>query len=210
MPNPTPSDLTTYLTTLGVTAISGIDEQGIIDATIAELEQRTGRTKFQGDATTTALRYTIDYPFGQVLRLEIRDCWEVTEVRTGYTGTGGTGTVLTEYDGFTYFPQNHAQRGLPIEAITFLGRVSTEPGSILITGKLGVASSMPSDVFQAILARAAAQVIMQQAGESGSVSEQKQGDRSVKFDTKEGQDTVSRLMHQFDMAVTRWAKVPVL
>lgn len=210
MAAPTASDLTTYLSTLGVTANAGIDEDAILAAVTAELEQRTGRSKFQGDASATAIRYTIDYPFGQVLRLEINDCWTVSEVRTGYTGVSGSGTVLTEYEGYTHFPQNHAQRGLPIEAIDFITCPSTAPGSILITGKLGVASSMPSDVFQAILARAAAQVIMQQSGESGSVSEQRQGDRQVRFDTTAGRDTVSRLINQFDMAVTRWAKVPLL
>jgi hypothetical protein len=206
MPNPTPTDLTNYLITLGVTAISQIDEQGIIDATIAELERLTGRNKFQGDAGSTAVRYTLPWPQGQNVILEIADCWTISEIRVGYTGTAGTGTVLTEYEGFEHLPFNHSTRGWPIEAIKFINCPSTNPGAILITGKLGVASTMPQDVFNGILAGAAAQVLKQQAGAEGSVSDQKQGDRSVKFNTADGQSTYQRLKNEFDMMVTRWIK----
>lgn len=206
MANPTPTDLTNYLLTIGVTPISQIDEQGIIDATIAEFERLTGRRKYQGDSGTTAVRYTLPYPFGENIILEIEDCWEVTEVRSGYNGTAGTGTVLTEYEDFLFLPMNYTQRALPVEAIRFLTYADTAPGAILITGKLGVASTMPQDVFNAILAGAAAQVLIQQAGESGTITEQKQGDRQVKFGS--GSDsTIARLQAQFNHAVTRWLKM---
>ena len=209
MPNPTPTDLTNYLSTIGVTPVAAVDEQGIIDATIAEFERRTGRRKYQGDSGTTAVRYTIPYPYGQSILLEIEDCWEVTEVRSGYNGTAGTGTVLTEWTDFEFLPMQYAQRRLPVEAIRFLNYADARPGSVLVTGKLGVASSMPQDVFNAILAGAAAQIIIQQSGESGSVSEQKQGDRQVKFGS--GSDsTVSRLQSEFDRAAMRWIKAVLI
>jgi len=206
MANPTTTDLTNYLLTIGVTPAGTTQLQNIIDATIAEIERLTGRNKFQGDAGSTAVRYTLPWPQGQNVILEIADCWTVSEVRVGYTGTAGTGTVLTEYEGFEHLPFNHSTRGWPIEAIKFINCPSTNPGAILITGKLGVASTMPQDVFNSILAGAAAQVLKQQAGAEGSLSDQRQGDRSVNFNTADGQSTYQRLMNEFDMTVTRWIK----
>lgn len=207
MANPTTSDLTTYLTSMGITAAAEIDEQAIIDSAIAELEAMTGRKKFQGDATNTAIRYSLPWPQGKNVVLPIQDCWSLFEVRINYTGTSGTGTVLTEYDDFTHVPLLHAQNGGPIEAIQFSNAYSLEPGSILITGKLGYASSMPQDVFNAVLARCAAQVVKQSAGASGNASMEKQGDRQVQYGMEAGQSTYDRLMQEFTNAVSRYLKV---
>lgn len=206
MANPTTTDLTNFLASIGVTPAGTTQLQNIIDATIAELERLTGRNKYQGDSDSTAVRYTLPWPQGQNVILEIADCWSVSEVRVGYTGTAGTGTVLTEYEGFEHLPFNHSTRGWPVEAIKFINCPPLTPGGILITGKLGVASTMPQDVFNGILAGAAAQVLKQQAGAEGSITEQKQGDRSVKFNTADGQSTYQRLVSEFNMMVTRWIK----
>jgi hypothetical protein len=204
---PSTTDLTTYLTSIGVTAPAAVDEQGILNAVTAELEQRTGRTKFEGDSQLTEVRYTLPWPQGESVILEIRDVWELSEVRTGWTGAVDSGTLLTEYTDFEVLPMQYELRNLPIEAIKFRYCPTTEPGAIMVKGKLGVQQTMPRDVFNAILAKAAAQVLTQIAGAEGSITDQKQGDRQVKFGTSDGQSTIQRLQREFDLCVSRWVKV---
>jgi hypothetical protein len=66
---------------------------------------------------------------------------------------------------------------------------------------------MPSDVFQAILSRAAALVLTQMAGQYGSISDQKQGDRQVKFSTETNRSTIDRLNNTFNETASRYLKV---
>ena len=203
MAAPTTTDLTNFLTTIGVTASGSADLSSLLTSATQEFEEKTGRQKFEGDSSTTAIRYTLPMPTGKSIRLVIADCWAITEVRTFYSGSG-TGTVLAEYDDYMARPYQYAQISRPVEAIDFVTLPSVQPGSILITGKLGYASSMPKSVFEAILSRAASQLLIQQAGESGTVAEEKQGDRNVKYSTD---DTVTRFRGVFDRAVARYMKV---
>lgn len=206
MPAPTTTNLTSFLTTIGVTASGSADLTALLASATLEFETRTGRQKYQGDAGTTAVRYTIPPLQGNSVRLTIADCWAITEIKVNYSG-GSTGKVLTEYDDFIYRPDGYTQKRRPIEAIQFVHMPSIEPGSILVTGKLGYASDMPTDVFEAILSGAAAQLMIQQAGESGSVTEEKNGDRSVKYGAGNDLGTVERLQKVFDTTASRYIKV---
>jgi hypothetical protein len=206
MAAPTTTDLTNFLTTIGVTASGSADLSALLNSATLEFETRTGRQKYQGDTGVTAVRYTIPALQGNSVRLTIADCWAITEVRTNYSGAG-TGVVLTEYTDYIHRPDGHTQKKQPIEAIQFVYMPSIEPGSILITGKLGYASDMPADVFQAILSRAASQLLIQQAGESATVAEEKQGDRSVKYGSEAGRGTIDRLQKVFDLTASRYTKV---
>lgn len=203
---PTTSDLTTFLTSIGVTAPAAIDEAVILATATAEFEQRTGRRKFEGDSAATGTRYTLPWPQGKNVILQISDVWNSPTVTINYTGVG-TGLTLTEWTDYEHLPVNHANSGLPVEAIRFVDCPNLDPGGILITGKLGYASSMPSDVFQAILSRAAALVLTQMAGQSGSISDQKQGDRQVRFGQEDGRGTIDRLNTAFNETASRYLKV---
>jgi hypothetical protein len=205
MANPVGTDVQTFLTGMGVTVPAEVDLDSLTTSAILEFESRTGRQKYQGDATTTAVRYTLPWPMGARVILPIADVWTLTEVRTGYKGAG-TGTVLTEYTDYQTWPLNGNLSGRPVEAIEFVYTPSTWPGEILITGKLGYASAMPDDVFGAIVNNAAANALIQVAGPSGSAIEQKQGDRSIKYGDKE-QATINRLMAEFDRVADRYMKV---
>jgi hypothetical protein len=206
MPAPSTSDLTTYLSTLGVTAPAAIDEAAILASVTDELEMLTGRIKFQGDSTLSSVQYTLTWPQGQNVILPILNAHDVDEVRINYQGAG-TGQPLTEMMDYELIPENAYAKVVPYDAIRFLGTPSTSPGSILVTCKLGVAANMPQDVFNAILARSAAQVVLQIAGVSGSVADEKQGDRAVKFDLTQGRATIDRLMAEFNACVKRWKKM---
>lgn len=205
MANPTGTDVQTFLTGMGITAPGSVDLDGLASSAILEFESRTGRQKYEGDATTTAVRYTLPWPVGRRIILPIADVWALTEVRTGYKGAG-TGTVLTDYTDYLTHPQNSSLSGRPVEAIEFVYTPDLSPGAILITGKLGYAATMPDDVFGAIVNNAAANALIQIAGASGLVTEQKQGDRSVKYGDKE-QSTINRLMAEFDRVASRYLKV---
>ncbi|NBW10351.1 MAG: hypothetical protein EBR82_20210 [Caulobacteraceae bacterium] len=206
MAAPTTTDLTNFLTTIGVTASASADLSALLTSATQEFELRTGRRKYQGDAGTTAIRYTLPWPTGKYIRLVISDCWAISEVRINYSGAG-TGTVLTEWDDFIHWPEDHAQKNAPVEEIRFERVPTTEPGSILVTGKLGYASSMPAAVFEAIVCRAASQLIIQQSGTSGAISEEKQGDRSVKYSLEAGRATTDELRKKFEQVVSRYLKV---
>jgi len=206
MPAPTTGNLTSFLTTIGVTASGSADLAALLNSATLEFETRTGRQKYQGDTGTTAVRYTVPLLQGNIVRLTIADCWAITEVRINYSGAG-TGVVLTEYTDFIYRPDGYTQKRRPIEAIQFVYMPSIEPGSILITGKLGYAADMPADVFEAILSGAAAQLMTQQAGDSGTITEEKNGDRSVKYGTEADQGTIDRLQRVFDQTASRYTKV---
>jgi hypothetical protein len=206
MAAPVAADLTAFMTGMGVTLPASVDEDGLLAAATLEFENRTGRKKYQGDATTTAIRYTLPWPQGALIRLTINDVWALTEVRTGYTASG-TGKVLEEYTDYLVSPPNPSTIGRPVEGIIFRYAPPTNPGEILITGKLGYASSMPSDVFVAIIHNAAANALIQIAGASGSKSEEKQGDRAIKYGQESGRGTIDRLMSEFDRVVSRYVKV---
>lgn len=203
---PVGTDVETFLTGMGVTVPAEVDLDSLVTSAILEFESRTGRKKFQGDATATAVRYTLPWPMGGQVRLPIADCWAVSEVRTGYKGSG-TGTVLIEYTDFQHLPLNHTQSSRPIEGIQFVYAPSTGPGEILITGKLGYAATMPTDVFGAIVSNAAANALIQIAGPSGSVAQQKQGDRQITYGQEAGRATIDRLMAEFDRVASRYLKV---
>jgi hypothetical protein len=203
---PTTGDLTTFLTSIGVTAPAAVDEAVILATATAEFEARTGRRKFEGDSAATAVRYTLQWPQGANVQLQISDVWAAPTVTTGYSGTG-TGTALTEYTHYELLPLNWSTIGRPVEAIRFNDTPSIDSGAILVNAKLGYAQTMPSDVFQAILSKAAALVLTQMAGESGSVSDQKQGDRQVRYGQEAGRATIDRLTNAFEQTVSRYIKV---
>lgn len=205
MAAPTTTDLTNFLTTIGVTPSSSADLSALLTSATQEFEERTGRQKYQGDSTTTAIRYTLPWPTGKNIRLVIADCWAITEVRNNYSGSG-TGTALSEFDDYMLRPEGYTQLARPVEYIDFITLPSTLPGSILVTGKLGYASTMPAAVFEAIVCRAALQLLTQQAGESGTITDEKLGDRSVKYGSGE-ESTIKRLQGVFDRAVSRYTKV---
>jgi hypothetical protein len=205
MATPTGSDVTAFIEAMGATVPSGIDTSDLVVAATLEFERRTGRVKYEGDSSTTAVRYTLPWPQGANVILPIQDCWTVTEVRTGYTGAG-TGTVLTEYTDFEYLPKNRPQTKQPIEAVRFVYTPTTAPGQILVTGKLGFAQTMPADVFSAIVANASANALIQMAGVSGTTTEEKQGDRSIKYGSG-AESTISRLMGEFDRTAARYMRV---
>jgi hypothetical protein len=205
MAAPTTTDFTNFLAVIGVTASGSAVLATILADATQEFEERTGRQKYEGDSATTAVRYTLPWPQGKSVLLTIADCWTITEVRVDYSGAG-TGTALTEWDDYVLRPTGYAQKSRPVEAIQFQNLPSTKAGSILITGKLGYASSMPSAVFEAILCRASAMLIERQAGESGTITEEKNADRSVKYSSAE-ESTRNRLIATFNSAVSRYTKV---
>lgn len=202
---PVGTDVETFLSGMGVAVPTDVDLDSLVTSAILEFESRTGRQKLEGDAGATAVRYTLPWPMGGHVRLPIADVWTLTEVRTGYKGSG-TGTVLAEYTDYVTLPLNGNLAGRPVEGIQFVYTPSTGPGEILITGKLGYAATMPTDIFGAIVSNAAANALIQIAGPSGSALEQKQGDRSIKYGDKD-QSTINRLMAEFDRVASRYLKV---
>lgn len=199
MAYPTTTDLSALLTDTGVTTPANYDLAGALNSAIAEIERLTGR-KFVGSDDQTK-RYDPPTVIGTAQFVEIVDSRSISEVRADYDGTNST--LLTEWRDYILHPQNSDR---PYEAIEFIvpkyGRYS-----ILVTADEGW-SAVPADVADAILKRAAADVLEQVGGVSGVVSQERLGDAQVTYAVANGQSTIDRYNTAFYSVVTRYARVP--
>jgi len=197
------SDLTTYLNGLGISSPTSTFLSGYIAEAYGEFYSRTGRNNIT-TASDTTRRYSLPAFQGKDVILNIDEVYTTPTVISGVTATS-SGTTLTYGTDYVYLPENAVERSKPVDAIRFIVDPSTAPRGISVTGKLGIASSEPADITNAILAYAASRYLAFNAGAVGTVSERKQGDRDIKY--QQGLDTISQLEKQFRQTVTRYMKV---
>lgn len=199
MAYPTTSDLSALLVDTGVTTPANYDLAGALNSAIAEIESLTGR-KFVGSTDQTR-RYDPPQIIGTAQFVEIVDSNAVNEVRADYDGTNST--LLTEWRDYILHPQNTSN---VYEAIEFLvpkyGRYS-----ILVNADEGW-DGVPADVTDAILKRAASDILEQVGGVSGLVSQEKLGDAQVTYAVANGQSTIDRYNTAFYAVVARYTRVP--
>jgi hypothetical protein len=205
---PTSSDLSTFLGAIpGLDVPSGIDLSSAVASATADFYAKCGRGAFVGDTSTTAVPILQTMMIGRRTIIEIPDMWAITEVRTNYTGTAGTGTALTELSGYRILPQNRAIYGKPIEAIELLS--GGQPNLyLLVTGKLGYSQDCPAQVARAILQGAAATVLSQTQGPAGAALRMKQGQREVQYDNTAGRSTYDRLQAEFITVASQFIRIP--
>lgn len=202
MAYPTTAELTTYLGTMGVTDVSGHVLQDYLDTAADTLCRLTGRQTFNGDASTSDIRLRVPPSVGNRVLLEIPDMWSLSTVKVGWDGS--TGTTLTEWTDYWTLPDGSIGTR-PYECIEF---ASFPPGDVLVTGKLGYASTPPDAVNQAILARAASIFLVNAAGSAGGTKSRRQGDRSIEYDVEAGRGIIDRLQSQFSNVALTYTRFP--
>lgn len=171
----TPSELTDYLTGLGVTTIpTGIDLQDEIDGAVAMLEDVMGFAPALAGASAT---YNFDPP--RSFHLDIGFFQSVTAVLVD---------AATLTSGVDYWPNPY--NSLPYRRIQFSTRQYGLPKTISVTGIKGRFSDIPLNVWNAVRDYAASGVYKSAsiAGTvaSGTVSRVKQGMREVEYATPSG------------------------
>lgn len=161
MSYPTESAFTSYCSALGFTPSA----TGFINSAISAWERMTGYTPFLAETTTGTARFD---PPGSHSRLHSgRGGGRVLELDTGYTEISAIYLGVTEDNegtavnmDYVYFlPENYDRKSLPIEAIEFNSPIYGSPRSVKVIGKRGYASSIPQDVYMAILQLAASEYL---------------------------------------------------
>lgn len=198
--------LQAYLESIGVSVVVTTQLSGYIATAYEAFRIATGRPNITS-AGTTVKRYTLHQNQGRDVILTIDDVFTAPIVISGITTTSA-GTTLTYGLDYDYLPENAIENNKPVEAIKFYRYVNFGIRAISVEGKLGLAATEPADITQAILAKAAALYLRANSGVTGAVSERKQGDRTIKYDTADGHDTISRLEIDFDSVCRRRLKMP--
>ena len=133
----------------------------------------------------------------------------ISEVRTGVSASDDNGTLLTSGTDYDLLPYNAARYSRPFEAILFKVSPGTVNRSIKIVGTPGFQASIPDDVYQAVLERAAALALPRVQQAVGQATEVKQGPVTVKYATDEHQDRLSLWNDNFERTVMRYMRVTV-
>lgn len=198
--------LQTYLESIGVSTVVTTQLSGYVTSAYEAFKTATRRPNITSSSTTVK-RYTLRQNQGRDVVLTIDDVFTTPIVISGVTSTFA-GTTLTYGLDYDYLPENAIENNKPVEAIKFYRYINFGIRAISVEGKLGLAAAEPADITQAILAKAAALYLRANSGLTGAVSERKQGDRSIKYDTADGHDTISRLEADFDAVCRRRMKMP--
>lgn len=147
---------------------------GWIDSMLSYIEKETGH-RFIAD--TTASPRSFD---GNDTRfLPIDECIEITKVEKGSDRWGDTKETIT--DGYIELPQNHAEKGLPIDEL-MLKDSYWLCGTMnhTITAKWGYSEELPEDIKLALVILTAGIIYESLTGE-GEVASEKIGEYSVTY-----------------------------
>ena len=216
---PTDGDLYSFITlTLGLTLASSGVLAGLTSAAVNEFEMLTGRTPFLSATSASsgyfdppgAMSHSFQYPWkggGKILELD-SGYTQIDAVVTGHT-VDNTGQVLDITRQCRFLPLNYADKNLPIDAIEFPFPIWGSSSSVVIVGKRGYSSTIPADVWQAVLARASSRFAPQLTILiSGGASELSEADVKVKFGGSSGsyfiQAQATQWDQQFDSVVNRY------
>jgi hypothetical protein len=175
---PTTTELSTQLERLGLDAPSTTILQAYLDAAVAAFEKSSGWNPFLATGTPSA-RY-FDPPVvpinGKWLLGLLSGCVSITSVYHSWDATASTGTLLAVNTG--YLPWAYSQgSGMPYTEIEFLTTFGSGSKSIRITADWGYGSTVPSDVWLAVLKGACGAI----QTEGGALARIKQGPVEMEF-----------------------------
>lgn len=156
MPYPTASDFRAFLAHAGIVAGGDLNHQQAIDAAIDWWEDYTQWHPFLSGTAEASKRY--DPPEGYFLDLGRSNgpggYVSISAVAYSVIGASGAGSPMTEWT--DYYLHYHRNR-TTIIGLDFQNRQSGDRRTIKVTGIEGFCSTLPDDVFQAILRHAAAE-----------------------------------------------------
>lgn len=169
---PTTAEVQAKCTALGFTAPS--DAESILNAVVADFENMTGYRPFLADAGDTT--WTFDPPYkAKDLTLELGGAFiSITTVSIG--------EVELTTDDYDLMPLNAGDESMGYEELRFRNHPGDVKASVEIVGRRGLYTSIPYDVFQALLDEAAGRCqVATSASGSADIQSVKQGAMSVTY-----------------------------
>jgi hypothetical protein len=201
---PTTDELQTFLEDQGLTAPADAQLNLHRLRAIEDLEVRTGYRPFLADASESEWRF--DPPaFHSPLNLS-GGFWAISEVRIGLTDIDTDGTLLTEETDYILLPNNHIALNRPIEEIQFVVSPGSRARSIKIKGARGFSATIPSDVYQAIIERAAALAMLEIVQGHSIATEIKQGPIDITYSPNAANDKIGKWNSGFNDVVRRYRR----
>lgn len=170
MSAPVASDLQALLTAAGLwnTAYSGLIA-GYVAGAITQFQNDTGRIPFITSGNDSILYFDPPGDTSQQYANTVRGGEKILELSVPFVTISGiaTGVSIDSPAGVAvdlnraveFGPDNYAIKGLPIEWIRFSFQVWGATKSIMITGHAGSYTAWPDDAFQAVVAKAAADLL---------------------------------------------------
>lgn len=193
MSAPTATDLQALLTAAGLwnTAYAGLTA-GYIAGAITQFETDTGRIPFITSGSDSVLYFNPPGDTSQQSANTVRGGEKILElsvpfvsisaIATGVTTDTPAGQSVDIARTVEYGPDNYSIKGLPIEWIRFAFQVWGWPRSIMITGHAGSYADWPDDAFQAVVAKAAADLLTTVLGQiTGGVTSWTEADIKEDF-----------------------------
>lgn len=196
---PTTTNVASALAGMGITAVSGYSTADYLAASIQEWEMAVGVSPWfvDGTVTTTSTSRTVT-PYGQGT-VHIPPCAVVETVVLG-------GVTLTEDEDYWLRPDSASDQYRPITHIEFSTRVTGNNAALVITGKWGYQTSIFESVYQLILDMTVAKVLesaqmkavlAQGMAASGPVTEVRQENITIKYDSSAGRSFVAASKARF-------------
>jgi hypothetical protein len=169
MAYPTGTDVTTLLTSLGLTVPSGYDLNDFATGAKEQWESLCGYTPFLQDASATARDF--DPPgtspsarsFGQYGGLRILLLRAGIVNQAAITSVVASGQTLVNGTDYRIAPLNASANKKPYSRIEFNVPIYGQASSIVVTARWGAYASLPQEVFNAIRRQAAADFAMDRA-----------------------------------------------
>lgn len=183
---------------MGGTVPAGFTAADIVAGAVDEWHRVTGWNPFLAAAGTTTLQY--DPTNAYTLR---------TAAFFTVTGVTVNGVAKAEETDYWPIPYDGQTLGVPIIGLRFRDPLTGEPRTISVTGRRGYDDTIPLDAWMAVLNLAIAKTLTYSAGTVGPVSELEQGLVKVKYQSGEGQSTISNLTAQFKKTARRYKRADV-
>lgn len=180
-----------------------------VGAARADLEQECNRV-FLAPATAVTRYY--DPPTDRARVLFIDDFATVTGIV--YQPVGSSAETLTASTDYVLEPRNGPSESRPYTQVRFLNRSwmlplsSTLYGSIAITGRRGYATSLPDNIWLAILARAAGNLWQaHRAGVTQGILGFTEGDLKIDFGVEPGKAMTEGWQAQYAAVVAQYQRL---
>jgi hypothetical protein len=174
---PTTSELTGYLGSPTLPTVISSGYQSMLDSAVEDFERLTGIKPFKADANASTTIFSSAHESGDALYLPTT-YFTLTSLKAGVTPSN-TGTELVVDQDYFLLPEAG-----PYDMVRFRGPRSFGIKDFSVTGRKGYSTTIPEDVFEAILLKAAVTIYNYQINIAGGNFEKvKQGPVELDYGT---------------------------
>jgi len=174
---PTTSELTGYLGSPTLPTVISSGYQSMLDSAVEDFERLTGIKPFKADANASTTVFSSAHESGDALYLPTT-YFTLTSLKAGVTPSDA-GTELVVDQDYFLLPESG-----PYDIVRFRGPRSFGIKDFSVTGRKGYSTTIPEDVFEAILLKAAVTIYNYQINIAGGNFEKvKQGPVELDYGT---------------------------